>query len=163
MNKKTDRRCYMKISSTKLKHYRKKTGLTSQEFAKRCNIPIGTYFSYEAGGRNPKSENLNAIAKTLGVNVEELEADDKEYKLKEAEKDKRNKERIAKERLQIDNYLLRTKRKQLRIRTEYMAEIVGLSISRYREYEQGKGMPTREMIRKMCNVLNLSFYDLVQE
>lgn len=153
----------MKINSMKLKHYRKKAGLTSQEFAKLCNIPIGTYFSYEAGGRNPKSENLNAIAKALGVSKEELEADDKEYKLKEAEKDKRNKERIAKERLQIDNYLLRTKRKQLRIRTEYMAEIVGLSISRYREYEQGKGRPTREMIRKMCNVLNLSFYDLVQE
>ena len=153
----------MKINSMKLKHYRKKAGLTSQEFAKLCNIPIGTYFSYEAGGRNPKSENLNAIAKELGVSKEELEADDKEYKLKEAEKDKRNKERISKERLQIDNYLLRTKRKQLRIRTEYMAEIVGLSISRYREYEQGKGRPTREMIRKMCNVLNLSFYDLVQE
>lgn len=147
----------------KLKHYRKKTGLTSQEFAKLCNIPIGTYFSYEAGGRNPKSENLNAIAKALGVNKEELEADDKKYKLKEAEKDKKNKERIEKERLQIDNYLLRTRRKQLRIRTEYMAEIIGLSVSRYREYEQGKGRPTRKMIRKMCNVLNLSFYDLAQE
>ena len=163
MNKKTDRRCYMKISSTKLKHYRKKTGLTSQEFAKRCNIPIGTYFSYEAGGRNPKSENLNAIAKTLGVNVEELEADDKEYKFKKAEREKKNKERIAKERLQIDNFLLRTRRKQLNIKAEYMAESIGLSITRYREYEQGKGRPTREMVRKICDLLNLSFYDLAHE
>lgn len=153
----------MKISSIKLKHYRKKTGLTSQEFAKICNIPIGTYFSYEAGGRNPKSENLNAISKALGVDEDELVEDGKEYKFKKAEREKKNKERIAKERVSIDNFLLRTRRKQLNIKAEYMAESIGLSVTRYREYEQGKGRPTREMVRKICNLLNLSFYDLAQE
>lgn len=153
----------MKINTEKLKCYRKRLGLSSQEFAFVCNIPVGTYFSYESGGRNPKTETLNIIASKLHVSVDDLTSTDEDYIAKSKEKKGKSKEAIMKERVDIDCYLLRTKRKQLGIKAEYIAEHSDLSVSRYREYERGIGRPTREKARKICNVLNLKFYELVIE
>ena len=153
----------MKINTEKLKCYRKRLGLSSQEFAFVCDIPVGTYFSYESGCRNPKKENLNAIAKKLNVSVDDLTSCDDDYESKLNEAKMKSKEDISKERVEIDRYLLRTRRKQLGIKAEYIAERSNLSVSRYREYERGIGRPTREKARKMCDVLNLNFYELVIE
>ena len=153
----------MKINTEKLKRYRKRLGLSSQEFAFVCDIPVGTYFSYESGCRNPKKENLNAIAKKLNVSVDDLTSCDDGYESKLNEAKMKSKEDISKERVEIDCYLLRTRRKQLGIKAEYIAERSNLSVSRYREYERGIGRPTREKARKMCDVLNLNFYELVIE
>ena len=153
----------MKINTEKLKRYRKRLGLSSQEFAFVCDIPVGTYFSYESGCRNPKKENLNAIAKKLNVSVDDLTSCDDGYESKLNEAKMKSKEDISKERMEIDCYLLRTRRKQLGIKAEYIAERSNLSVSRYREYERGIGRPTREKARKMCDVLNLNFYELVIE
>lgn len=153
----------MKINTKKLKCYRKRLGLSSQEFAFACDIPLGTYFSYESGCRNPKIDNLKVIANKLNVSIDDLTSDDEDYIAKTKEKKGKSKKEIMKERVEIDCYLLRTRRKQLGIKAEYIAKIVGLSVSRYREYERGFGNPTREKARKMCNVLNLKFYELVIE
>ena len=153
----------MKINTEKLKRYRKRLGLSSQEFAFVCDIPVGTYFSYESGCRNPKKENLNAIAKKLNVSADDLTSCDDGYESKLNEAKMKSKEDISKERMEIDCYLLRTRRKQLGIKAEYIAERSNLSVSRYREYERGIGRPTREKARKMCDVLNLNFYELVIE
>lgn len=153
----------MKINTEKLKCYRKRLGLSSQEFAFVCDIPVGTYFSYESGCRNPKKENLNAIAKKLNVSVEDLTSCDDGYESKLNEAKGKSKEDASKERVEIDCYLLRNRRKGLKISAEYVAECSGISVSRYREYERGLGRPTREKARKMCDVLNLKFYELVIE
>ena len=151
----------MRIDTEKLRYYRKRLGLSSQEFAFVCDIPLGTYFSYESGARNPKAENLNIIANKLHISVDDLISKDDDYLAKLKEKKGKSKEAIMKERMEIDCYLLRTRRKQLGIKAEYIAERSNLSVSRYREYERGIGRPTREKARKMCDVLNLKFYELV--
>ena len=153
----------MRINVEKLKCYRKRTGLSSQEFAFVCDIPIGTYFSYESGQRNPKQETINIIAKKLGITVEDLTSVDDEFISNIKKKQGKSKDELAKERMIIDYCLLRTRRKQLGLKTKDVAKYVGLSESRYREYEQGNGRPTRAMTRKMCDILNSKFYELVIE
>lgn len=154
---------YMKINTKKLRCYRKRLGLSSQEFAFVCDIPVGTYFSYEAGLRNPKPKNLNIMASKLNVSIDDLTSGIEDYTMKSKERNGKTKEEIMKERVDIDCYLLRNRRKQLGIKAEYIAEHSNLSVSRYREYERGLGRPTREKARKMCDILNLKFYELVIE
>lgn len=151
----------MKLNAGKLKCLRKRTGLSAQEFAFVCGIPVGTYFTYEAGRRNPKIENLQVIADRLKTTIDVLVSDDDECIIKSRVEVKKTKEQIAKERVIIDRYVLRSKRKQLRIKADYIADKVGISVSRYREYENGYGNPTRAMARIMCDVLGLKFYELV--
>ena len=151
----------MKLNAGKLKCLRKRTGLSAQEFAFVCDIPVGTYFTYEAGRRNPKIENLQVIADRLKTTIDVLVSDDDEFIIKSRVEVKKTKEQIAKERVIIDRYVLRSKRKQLRIKADYIADKVGISVSRYREYENGYGNPTRAMARIMCDVLGLKFYELV--
>ena len=153
----------MKLNAGKLKCLRKRTGLSAQEFAFVCGIPVGTYFTYEAGRRNPKIENLQVIADRLKTTIDVLVSDDDECIIKSRVEVKKTKEQIAKERVVIDRYVLRSKRKQLRIKADYIADKVGISVSRYREYENGYGNPTRAMARIMCDVLGLKFYELVIE
>lgn len=152
----------MKLNSEKLKYYRKQMGITSQEFAGLCDIPVGTYFSYEAGTRSPKESNLLVIAEKLNKSVDDLTSSNTEYIKRQIEKGLKPQNSILKERVLIDNVLLRGRRKQLRIPARDVAKYIGLSEIRYREYEQGKGNPTREKARMMCNILNLSFDLLVR-
>ena len=151
----------MKLNAGKLKCLRKRTGLSAQEFAFVCGIPVGTYFTYEAGRRNPKIENLQVIADRLKTTIDVLVSDDDECIIKSRVEVKKTKEQIAKERVIIDRYVLRSKRKQLRIKADYIANKIGISVTRYREYENGYGNPTRAMARIMCDVLGLKFYELV--
>ena len=153
----------MKLNAGKLKSLRKRTGLSAQEFAFVCDIPVGTYFTYEAGRRNPKIENLQVIADRLKTTIDVLVSDDDEYIIKSRVEVKKTKEQIAKERVIIDRYVLRSRRKQLRIKADYIANKIGISVTRYREYENGYGNPTRAMARIMCDVLDLKFYELVIE
>ena len=153
----------MKLNAGKLKCLRKRTGLSAQEFAFVCDIPVGTYFTYEAGRWNPKIENLQVIADRLKTTIDVLVSDDDEFIIKSRVEVKKTKEQIAKERVIIDRYVLRSKRKQLRIKADYIANKIGISVTRYREYENGYGNPTRAMARIMCDVLGLKFYELVIE
>ena len=153
---------FMKLNAEKLKCYRKRTGLSSQEFAFICDMPVGTYFSYESGQRNPKYENLKIIADKLNVSIDDLTSNDEDY-IPDVKKKRKSERDISKERVVLDRFLLRSRRKQLNIKAEYIAKRVGISVSRYREYEKGYGNPTRKMAREMCNVLNLKFYELVVE
>ena len=153
----------MKLNAGKLKCLRKRTGLSAQEFAFVCDIPVGTYFTYEAGRWNPNIENLQIIADKLKTTIDVLVSDDDEFIIKSRVEVKKTKEQIAKERVIIDRYVLRSKRKQLRIKADYIANRIGISVTRYREYENGYGNPTRAMARIMCDVLDLKFYELVIE
>jgi transcriptional regulator with XRE-family HTH domain len=154
---------FMKISCEKLRYYRKRSGLSSQEFAELCNIPIGTYFSYEAGSRSPKRERMNVIAEKLNVTIDDLTTSDIDYKKSLYSKGYKSKNSVLKERILIKNNLLRPRRKQLGLKTKDVAKYVGLSETRYRDYEQGYGNPTREMAGKICTILNLKFNELVIE
>ena len=88
----------MKLNAGKLKCLRKRTGLSAQEFAFVCDIPVGTYFTYEAGRRNPKIENLQVIADRLKTTIDVLVWDDDEYIIKSRVEVKKTKEQIAKEK-----------------------------------------------------------------
>lgn len=153
----------MKISSSKLKKCRKQMGLTSQEFANLCGIPAGTYFSYEAGGRNPKSERLRIIAGNLCVSLEDITESDTDYLQNQIAKGYKSNKDIMKERVQIDTKLLKIKRKQNFKNAYELAKYIGVCISVYYTYERGTVNPTREIARKICNALNLDFYRLVIE
>lgn len=146
----------MKINSKKLKHYRKKTGLKSQEFAKLCGIPIGTYFSYEAGSRSPKKERMSIIAHNLNVSIEDITESKDEYIKKQVNKD------ILKERVEIDTKLLKIKREQYFKNASELANHIDVCISAYYAYERGTINPTRLIARKLCNELNLDFDRLVK-
>ena len=146
----------MKINSKKLKHYRKKTGFKSQEFAKLCGIPIGTYFSYEAGSRSPKKERMSIIANNLGVSVNDITESNDEHIKKQVNKD------ILKERVEIDIKLLKIKREQYFKNASELANCIGVCISTYYAYERGSVKPTRLIARKICNELNLDFDRLVK-
>ena len=147
---------YMKINSKKLKYYRKKMGLKSQEFAKLCNIPVGTYFSYEAGSRSPKKERISIIAHILNVSIDDITESNEEYIKEQANKD------ILKERVEIDTKLLKIKRKQFFKNAYEFANRIGICIAAYYTYERGSVKPTRLMSRKLCNELNLDFDRLVK-
>lgn len=52
----------------KIRKYRELCKITQQELADSCEINVATIKKYELGQRNPKSEQLEKIAKGLGVN-----------------------------------------------------------------------------------------------
>lgn len=157
------RRITMKISAEKLRRYRKKTGLKSQEFAELCNIPIGTYFSYESGARSPKEKRMCTIAKNLGVSVYDIIESNSNYLKNQITKGYKSSNDIAKERVEIDIKLLKIKREQYFNNAVELADRIGVCISSYYTYERGTVKPTRAIVRKLCNELNLSFARLVRE
>lgn len=57
----------------KLKKLRIEKGYkTKKEFAKAVGLPYTTYSNYENGSRVPSMDNLERIAKTLGITVNDL-------------------------------------------------------------------------------------------
>lgn len=151
----------MKICSEKLKHYRKLTGLKSQEFAKLCNIPIGTYYSYEAGGRSPKIDRLEVIAKKLCVSVDDITESNAKYIKNQVSKGYKSKNDILKERVEIDTKLLKLKRNQYFKNANEIAKQIGVCVSVYYTYEKGTVKPTRLIASELCNALNIKFDRLV--
>lgn len=147
----------MKISSEKLKHYRKKTGLKSQEFAELCGIPTGTYFSYEAGSRSPRASRMQIIANNLGVAVSDITESNSDYIKKQVTKGYKSSVDILKERVAIDTKLLKIKRKQYFKNVNELANRLGICVSVYYTYERGVVNPTRLIARKLCNELNLNY------
>jgi len=57
----------MQTLSLRIKHYRKKKGLTQEEVAKALGIRVDNYAKYESGTRSPKNDRLMQIAKIFGV------------------------------------------------------------------------------------------------
>lgn len=152
----------MKISSEKLKYHRRKTGKTSQEFADLCGIPVGTYFAYESGWRSPRSERIQIIADKLGVLKEDITESDTDYRMIQINKGCLSSDDILKERVEIDTNLLKVKRQQYFGNATVFAKYLGVSVATYYGYEKGKVKPTRLVIRKMCNALDLQFMRLVK-
>ena len=145
----------MKISSEKLKYYRRKTGKTSQEFADLCGIPVGTYFAYESGWRSPKSERMQIIADKLGVSKEDITESDAKHRTMQIYKGHLPSDDVLRERVEIDTNLLKVKRQQYFGSALAFAKYLGVSVAAYYGYEKGKVKPTRLVIRKMCNALDL--------
>ena len=152
----------MKISSEKLKHYRKKAGLKAQEFAELCGIPAGTYFSYEAGSRSPRASRMKIIASNLGVAVSDITESNYNYIKKQVTKGYKSNNDILKERVEIDTKLLKIKRKQYFKNVNELANRLGICVSVYYTYERGVVNPTRLIARKLCNELNLNFDRLLR-
>lgn len=63
---------YLRLPET-LRQMRINKGFkTKKEFAKAVGLPYTTYSNYENGSRVPSMDNLERIAKTLGVTVDDL-------------------------------------------------------------------------------------------
>lgn len=62
----------------KIAEYKKRLGLTTEELSKRSCVPIGTLNKILSGAtRDPKLETLKAIARVLGLSLNDF--DDEEY------------------------------------------------------------------------------------
>ena len=62
----------------KIAEYKKKLGLTTEELSRRSGVPIGTLNKILSGAtRDPKLETLKAIARVLGLTLNDF--DDEEY------------------------------------------------------------------------------------
>lgn len=55
-----------------LKLYKKRTGRSENEFARRAGIPNGTHRCYKTGRRWPRPEILQKICEEFGIPVEML-------------------------------------------------------------------------------------------
>ena len=62
-----DKRTY-----TKLQVQRKKNGLSQQALSNLANVSMSAIAKLEAGGRSPRLANARAIARALGVTVDDL-------------------------------------------------------------------------------------------
>ncbi|HEM3178755.1 helix-turn-helix domain-containing protein [Streptococcus suis] len=60
----------------KLKHARKKAGLTQKEIAERMNITQQQYGLWETGKRTPNDENLKHLANALHTTTDALKGRD---------------------------------------------------------------------------------------
>lgn len=62
----------------KIAEYKKKLNLTTDELSKRSGVPVGTLNKILSGAtRDPKLETLKAIARVLGLTLNDF--DDEEY------------------------------------------------------------------------------------
>lgn len=63
----------------KIAEYKKKLGLTTEELSVRSGVPVGTLNKILSGAtRDPKLETLKAIARVLGLTLNDF--DDEPYK-----------------------------------------------------------------------------------
>lgn len=143
-----------RINPDKLRKLRKDAGYRSQDFAKKCGIPEGTYFAYESGQRSTHGDRLQIIADALGVSVEDFTDE-----LPQQEETRKH----GIERLEIDTYYLRFKRIQVYGSGAKMAKASMLATSSYYEIERGEVNPTRIVIRHMCDALGVRFDQLVKD
>lgn len=58
--------------ATNIRKARENKGLTVDQAAIACGVPIGSYKKYEAGTAQPTAEPIRAIAKGLGVSTDEI-------------------------------------------------------------------------------------------
>lgn len=58
--------------SENIKKYRKESGLTQRQLAKKCDLATGTIQQYELGKRKPKIEQVQKMSAALGVSISEL-------------------------------------------------------------------------------------------
>ena len=60
------------VIGQRIKTARKNQGLTQKELAERAGTATGTIQQYELGKRQPRADQLRAIASALGVTVDYL-------------------------------------------------------------------------------------------
>ena len=60
---------------TNLQRIRKEKGMSQKELADALGVTQGTVSAWESGRWDPTVENLRAVAKVLGVTVDELIAE----------------------------------------------------------------------------------------
>lgn len=66
-----------KESETSLKQLRERAGLTQEELARRCGIPLRTYQRWETGetAARPNIRQIKALCKELNIPIEDLPDD----------------------------------------------------------------------------------------
>lgn len=57
---------------TRIRHYRKKTGMTQAYVAEKLGIRVDNYSKYESGARVPRTDRLIKLSKILGVSYDAL-------------------------------------------------------------------------------------------
>lgn len=64
----------------KILEYKKKLGLTTEELSERSGVPVGTLNKILNGStKDPKLETLKAIAKVLGLTLNDFDDDSPKY------------------------------------------------------------------------------------
>lgn len=58
--------------ATNIRKARENKGLTVDQAAAICGVPVGSYKKYEAGTAQPTAEPIRSIAKGLGVSTDEI-------------------------------------------------------------------------------------------
>jgi transcriptional regulator with XRE-family HTH domain len=66
-----------KEGETSLKQLRERAGLTQEELARRCGIPLRTYQRWETGetAARPNIRQIKALCKELNIPIEDLPDD----------------------------------------------------------------------------------------
>ncbi len=66
-----------KEGGTSLKQLRERAGLTQEELARRCGIPLRTYQRWETGetAARPNIRQIKALCKELNIPIEDLPDD----------------------------------------------------------------------------------------
>lgn len=138
----------MKINCDTLKIRRKSKGYTARDFSNLCGIKEQSYYAYESGRANPKTETAKIIASKLGVSIEYLQ----EKHLCENEK--------TEYKAYIRNDFLKDRRKSFGFSAAYMAKEIGVTNAVYLGYEKKSKVPM-DKVQKICVVLNMKTDRLV--
>lgn len=121
----------MNTTANRIKKLRKKAGLNQSQLAQQTGISEQSISKYERGKRNPKIENLEALANFFKVPVSYLRGETAVNRLKELR--------------QENNLTLRQ-----------LGEKLDMKNSTLSQYETGKREPKLETWKELANYFNVS-------
>lgn len=126
----------MNTTANRLKQLREKTGLNQSQLAKKIGISEQLISKYERGERNPKIENLEALANFFKVPVSYLRGEGAVNRLKEL-------------------------RQQAGLSLAEVGKGVGLATNTIYRYETGQREPKIETWQKLANYFGVSVPSLM--
>lgn len=125
-----------------IKKIRKRKGMTQKELGNKCGIADSAIRRYELGGANPKRETLQKIANALDVSIYVLTGESKTL----------SSPHIGK---QIKKY-----REEAGLYQRELAEYLKVSQQVIATWEIGRSAPSTEKLFEICQILNVSLYDM---
>lgn len=163
----------------KLLYLRKLYNLTQNDVSKLLDLKPSTYKHYEVGDRTVPTYILVRIAMLYKIEVEFFF--DNEYKFKRIEEGKemaKDFQKILRESNKIigDRVISTDKNKinfniRLNIRTfrtkskktqQDIADVLGIDVSTYNKYENGRRKPNNEILSKLADLYNCSVDDFIK-
>jgi transcriptional regulator with XRE-family HTH domain len=163
----------------KLLYLRKSYNLTQNDVSKLLDLKLSTYKHYEVGDRSVPIYTLIKIAMLYKIKVDFFF--NSEYKTKKVEEEKElakdlqemledAMKRIGDVKLPIDknkiNFNIRLNIKTLRIKfkktQQDIADVLGIDVSTYNKYENGRRKLGNEILSKLAEFYNCSVNDFIK-